>query len=536
MKILVIIPSRRRKEMLVECLNSLRRQTMLPDEVMVVENDEKSQYKKIVKTFKDLKVRLVLEKRIGKSMARNRGIKEARGEILAFLDDDCEPGSRWLESISRSLIKGEADVVLGESLEKKQSLLTEAYVFQYNRFFLAERINFTTGEVLYGDALNSRNFSVRKEYLTKNNIWFDHRYDRFGFVEDTDFGEQLKRSGARMFYEKKAVVVHKDEEFLWPLLKKKFRNGQAMALMNKKGIYHDLQSKRKKWLAFERSRDFLKGKNVVEILYLILVLNLIVLFYRVGFYFESILDINLERVRDRLIVGLPKAIFRLLKKYSGVPLLLFYINAHTLGLVKLSKKFKRVYYRGDAYYADGWGGIRILRKLGASELEKRETAPDFFDNFCKMAVKQQTRIFFLGWREKVVAKKIKYLKWKFSKLKIVGWHNGYFKEDKKIIGKINQLKPEILIVGMGADGWGVSKQEIWSWEHRRELKVKIIWCTGALMDNYPRKKESGLNNRSEWWWRLKMHPIKFGPRYLLDALMTEVSMIRVGLIQKMRRW
>ena len=91
--------------------------------------------------------------------------------------------------------------------------------------------------------------------------------------------------------------------------KEKFRNGRAMALMNKKGIYRDLRSKRKKWLAFERSRDLLKGKNVAEVLYLILVLNLIVMFYRAGFYFESILDINLERVRDKLIIGLPKAIF-----------------------------------------------------------------------------------------------------------------------------------------------------------------------------------------------------------------------------------
>jgi len=248
------------------------------------------------------------------------------------------------------------------------------------------------------------------------------------------------------------------------------------------------------------------------------------------------LDINLERVRDRLIVGLPKAIFRLLKKNTDVPLLLFYINAHTLSLVKFSKKFKMAYYSGDAYYADGSWGVEILKKLGASKLERRETAPDFFDSFCRMAVKQQTRVFFLGWREEVVIKKIRYLKLKFPKLKIVGWHNGYFKDNRRIIRKINQVEPDILIVGMGADGFGVSKQEIWSWEHRRELKVKIIWCTGALMDNYPRKKESDRNNKLEWWWRLKMHPIKFGPRYLLDALMTGISMMRVGLIQKMRRW
>ena len=62
MKISVIIPSRRRGGMLRECLESLRRQTVLPDEVVVVENDEKSHYENVVKTFNDLKVRSVLEK------------------------------------------------------------------------------------------------------------------------------------------------------------------------------------------------------------------------------------------------------------------------------------------------------------------------------------------------------------------------------------------------------------------------------------------------------------------------------------------
>ena len=54
-------------------------------------------------------------------MARNRGIREAKGEILAF----------WMMIVSRILNgwnqfqkfnKGEADVVLGESLEKTKSV------------------------------------------------------------------------------------------------------------------------------------------------------------------------------------------------------------------------------------------------------------------------------------------------------------------------------------------------------------------------------------------------------------------------------
>lgn len=286
MKISVVIPSRRREGMLRECLKSLRCQKERPSEVVVVENDTAQSYQKIRKDFKDLPLNLLLQKEVGKSKARNMGLKRSKGEVVAFLDDDCEPVKDWLKNIKEAFLKSGAEVILGESLEKKKSLLMEAYVFQYNEFFLAKRIDFKTGEVKFGEALNSRNFAIKRSFFEKNNIYFDTRYDCFGFAEDTDFGEQISRAGGKIFYEKSAKVFHKDEEFLIPLLKKKFRNGRAMVLLKKKGFFNELKIERRKRFVFERSIKLIKGHSAGEVVALLLYLNLIIMSYRLGIFYE----------------------------------------------------------------------------------------------------------------------------------------------------------------------------------------------------------------------------------------------------------
>lgn len=292
MEISIIIPSRRRPEMLRECLAALTKQRVKIGEILVVENDRSRHYGQLVREFPQLPIRWLQQKLKGKSKTRNLGIKKARGEVLVFLDDDCEPAADWLKHLKMAMEKQKVEVVLGESKEKKRSLLMEAYGFQYNEFFLAKRINFTTGEVSLGGALNSRNFAVKKSFLIKNDIWFDERYDRFGFAEDTDFGEQIMRKGGRMYYEKRAEVSHKDEEFLGPLLKKKFRNGRAMWLLKKKGLFVEVKVERKKRFVFERSIKLIRGRPVGEVVMLLVYLNLIILAYRLGMLYERLIKRN----------------------------------------------------------------------------------------------------------------------------------------------------------------------------------------------------------------------------------------------------
>ena len=89
----VVIPAYNRAKTINYCLDSVLRQTLGPLEVLVVDDCSTDGTVDIVRAYKDSRVRcIVLEKNSGAQAARNRGIREARGEWIAFQDSDDE----WL--------------------------------------------------------------------------------------------------------------------------------------------------------------------------------------------------------------------------------------------------------------------------------------------------------------------------------------------------------------------------------------------------------------------------------------------------------
>ena len=100
MSIDVIIPSRQRLGPLQNCLRFLSKQTVLPHKIIIVENNDVHTYKNVKTTFPKLPIFLYLEPRKGKSKARNAGMRQATGDIMAFLDDDCEPAKNWIKQIA----------------------------------------------------------------------------------------------------------------------------------------------------------------------------------------------------------------------------------------------------------------------------------------------------------------------------------------------------------------------------------------------------------------------------------------------------
>ncbi|SEM13854.1 glycosyltransferase family 2 protein [Halomonas daqiaonensis] len=110
----VIIPTYRDWEGLQHCLAALAKQRYPRErfEVLVVNNAPEESPP--VELSWPANTRLLGEAKPGSYAARNRGIAEARGGILAFLDADCVPEPCWLEAGLACLAAGEgASLVAG---------------------------------------------------------------------------------------------------------------------------------------------------------------------------------------------------------------------------------------------------------------------------------------------------------------------------------------------------------------------------------------------------------------------------------------
>jgi MoaA/NifB/PqqE/SkfB family radical SAM enzyme/GT2 family glycosyltransferase len=94
----VVIPTSGRWDLVRDCLDALSRQTRLPDEVLLVCDGTPSPPPGLGAGLGE-RLRVLRQERGGVSRARNAGIAQARGEVVAFTDDDALPAEGWLASL-----------------------------------------------------------------------------------------------------------------------------------------------------------------------------------------------------------------------------------------------------------------------------------------------------------------------------------------------------------------------------------------------------------------------------------------------------
>lgn len=107
----VVIPLYNKEATVARAIKSVLNQTMQDFEIVVVNDGSTDKGPDIVSAIKDLRIRLIHQKNQGVSAARNKGIAEARGPWIAFLDADDWWEANFLETIKR-LTNLSGDIVL----------------------------------------------------------------------------------------------------------------------------------------------------------------------------------------------------------------------------------------------------------------------------------------------------------------------------------------------------------------------------------------------------------------------------------------
>lgn len=230
----IVICTYNRSNLLKKCLLSLKRQVLQNKntEIVVIDNSSTDNTKKVTTSFagKDKKIRYFVEKKIGLSYARNRGWSEAKGDFVAYIDDDSIADKQWIKNILRFIKTNPKATVFGGpyfALNKKElpSWLPPevAQDTHGKRKKILEKNEFLSGtNMIYQRKLIKKNdgFSVNLGMSGK----------KMGYGEETELQIRLKKKNIDIYYDPKIIVYHlfdkRKMSFSW-LIKAGFSNGQS---------------------------------------------------------------------------------------------------------------------------------------------------------------------------------------------------------------------------------------------------------------------------------------------------------------------
>ena len=212
MRVSIIIPAYNAQVTIANCIEACLRQTYPDVEVIVVDDGSMDNTSRIVSSFS---VNYMRQTNQGPAAARNRGAKEATGELLAFTDADCIPARDWVESLVAALddavvgVGGTYDIANRDSLLAR--MVHEEIIERHKRF----------GDDV--DFLGSFNVMYRRKAFDAIG-GFDTAFPKAS-GEDNDLAYRLIDQGGHLRFTQKAVVAHHHPERLGHYLRTQMAHG-----------------------------------------------------------------------------------------------------------------------------------------------------------------------------------------------------------------------------------------------------------------------------------------------------------------------
>jgi GT2 family glycosyltransferase len=233
----IVIAAKNAEQTLAKCLNALFEQDYPDFEVIVVNDGSSDKTEAIVGGYPGLKV--LRTSGVGRSEARNLGVKEARGSYIAFTDADCMVNPDWLNE----LLKGFTSNGVAAAGGIQRSPSDETWFGKKVHQFLSSCGFFTNYMQSFRDIREvTHNASCNVIYLKSAYANEGGFSSDFGAGEDPDLDHRLRKRGYRIFFNPKAIVYHyraKTLRLFWNMM---HRYGAAQGkLVMTHGIFRPVQ-------------------------------------------------------------------------------------------------------------------------------------------------------------------------------------------------------------------------------------------------------------------------------------------------------
>lgn len=223
-KITLVISILNEAHTIEELLSAIYRQTLLPDEIIMVDGGSQDEAIKTIQDFiqnlpplsqKKLKITLKTLPGTNRSQARNWAISQAKNELIAITDAGCIPQPSWLKNLLNKYQESQADIVGGY-------------------FYGLPATHFEQAVVAYTlqmpDQLNPDQFMpTTRSVLLKKSAWeklgsFD---EKLSLNEDFAFFYKAKQEGLKFSFAREALVGWLPRKNLTEFAKMIFRFAQG---------------------------------------------------------------------------------------------------------------------------------------------------------------------------------------------------------------------------------------------------------------------------------------------------------------------
>ena len=240
----VVILTARRHAQLVACLKSLEEQSYRDFEIIIVDNTPDRESDRIAGGCRAPCLHIKNQERVSYAEARNRGVHAARGEFVAFIDDDCVADLAWLRNLVQA--SRDADAAAGMVLPLRRLPFPAWW---------DEELNWLLGLSVPGllDPANSGiHYPMTSNMLVRRSILLEEKFQeigggfsqkgtrRYAGREDVELWRRLRLKGCRCRIAPKAVVYHdipSDRFRLSYLGRRAFNDGLVYYKREKKILY-----------------------------------------------------------------------------------------------------------------------------------------------------------------------------------------------------------------------------------------------------------------------------------------------------------